>query len=134
MLIIENIRSTFVEDRWLYENEIYLEALAKFLEPIIYNNMVCLSIFRGGVVTYVCMVCLSICLTSCSFYILFIFKLVKSCFFKMQGNKCKFLEIIPYDLDGNCYEIIVSMCHEMFFGVPMRNVTTSGAKKVRRIT
>jgi hypothetical protein len=82
----------------------------KNLEPVICSNMVCLSIFRGGVVAYVCMVCLSICLTSFSFRILFIFKLVKSCFFQNVGNKCKVLQIILYDLDGNCYEIIISMC------------------------
>jgi hypothetical protein len=58
--IIENVVSTFVEDCQFYKNEICLEALAKFLEPIICSDMVCLSIFRGGVVTYVRLVCLSI--------------------------------------------------------------------------
>jgi hypothetical protein len=53
-----NIVSIFVEDRWLYRNEVYSEALIKKLEPIMSSNMVCLSIFRGGIVTYVCLVCL----------------------------------------------------------------------------
>jgi hypothetical protein len=44
-LLIENIVSTFVEDRWLYKNEIYLEDLVKFLEPILCSGMVCPNIF-----------------------------------------------------------------------------------------
>jgi hypothetical protein len=87
MLIIENVMSAFVEDRQLYENEICPEALVKNLEPNICSNMVCFSIFKGGVMTYVCMVCLSIYLTSCSFCIMFIFKLVKSCFFQNAGKQ-----------------------------------------------
>jgi hypothetical protein len=51
MLIIENVMSIFATDRRLYENEICPEAIAKNLEPIICNNMVCLNIFRGGVMT-----------------------------------------------------------------------------------
>ncbi len=89
LLIIENVVSTFAKDHRLYRNEICPEALAKILEPIICNIMVCLNIFKGGVVTYVCLVCLSICLTFCSFCILFNFRLVKSFFFKTKENKCK---------------------------------------------
>ncbi len=59
-LIIENVVSTFAKDQQFYKNEICLEALANFLEPIICSDMVCLKIFRGGVVTYVRLVCLSI--------------------------------------------------------------------------
>jgi hypothetical protein len=44
-LLIENIVSTFVENQWLYRNEIYSEALVKILEPILCNGMVCLNIF-----------------------------------------------------------------------------------------
>jgi hypothetical protein len=85
--IIENVVSTFVKDRQLYRNEIHLEALAKFLETIICSSMVYLSIFGGGIMTYVCLVCLPNCLTSCSFCILFIFKLVKSFLFQNAGKQ-----------------------------------------------
>jgi hypothetical protein len=50
--------------------------------------------------------------------------------FKTQGKKCKVLEIIPYYLDKNHYEIITCVCLQMFFGVAMRNVATSGDKQV----
>jgi len=85
--IIENVVSTFVKDRQLYRNEIHLETLAKILEPIICSSMVYLSIFGGGIMTYVCLVCLPNCLTSCSFCILFIFKLVKSFLFQNAGKQ-----------------------------------------------
>jgi hypothetical protein len=52
----------------------------------------------------------------------------------MQENKRKVLEIIPYDVDGNCYEIIIFMCLQMFPDVPMRNVAISGDDQVLRIT
>jgi hypothetical protein len=91
MSIIENYVSTFIEDWQLYRNEIYLKALAKHLKPIICNTMVCLNIFRGGVVTCVCLVCLFVYLTFYSFFILFIFRLVKLLFFKTQEKKCKVL-------------------------------------------
>ncbi len=58
--IVENLVSTFAKDWQFYKNEICLEALAKNLEPIICNGMVCLNIFKGGVVTYVHLVCISI--------------------------------------------------------------------------
>jgi hypothetical protein len=77
--LIENIMSTL--------NEICPKALAKILEPILCSSMVCLNIFEWGVVTYVCLVCLFICLNFCSFYILFIFKLVKSSFVKNARKK-----------------------------------------------
>ncbi len=35
----------------------------------------------------------------------------------MQENKCKVLEIIPYDLDKNCYEIIAFVCLWMLSSV-----------------
>lgn len=54
-LRIKNIVSTFTKDCQIYINEIYLEVLAKFLEFILNNNMVCLSIFEG-VVMYVYLV------------------------------------------------------------------------------
>jgi hypothetical protein len=54
--------STFVGDSQFYKNEICVEAFAKNLEPIICSDMVCLSIFRGVVMTYVHLVCLSISL------------------------------------------------------------------------
>jgi hypothetical protein len=66
-LLIENIMSTFSEDCQLYRNEIYLEVLLKNLEPILNSDIVCLSIFGGGVVRYVYLVCLSMCL--CGFRI-----------------------------------------------------------------
>jgi hypothetical protein len=52
---IENIVLTF---HWLYRTEIYPKILSKILEPILSSDMVCLNIFEGGIVTYVCLVCL----------------------------------------------------------------------------
>lgn len=85
-LHIENVLSTFVEDGQLYRHEICSETFAKFLEPILCSDMVCLNIFGGSLVTYVCLVCLFICLNFYSFCILFIFKLIKS-FFAQNARK-----------------------------------------------
>jgi hypothetical protein len=68
--IIENIVSTFARDQRLYKNEIYSKALVKILEPIICSGMVCVNIFRRDIMTYVCLICLFVHLTFCSFYIL----------------------------------------------------------------
>jgi fatty-acid desaturase len=54
-LLIKNIVSTFTKNCQLYINEIFLEVLAKILEFILNNIMVCLNIF-GGVVMYVYLV------------------------------------------------------------------------------
>ncbi len=94
------------------------------------NNMVCLSIFKGSVVTYVYLVCLFVYLTFYSFCILFIFILVKTFFFKTKKIKCKVLEIIPNDLDRNCYEIIAFVCLWMLSNVPTTNVAISGDEQV----
>ncbi len=40
----------------LYKHAIYLEVVLQVLKPIILSGMVCLNIFSGGVVTYVCLV------------------------------------------------------------------------------
>jgi hypothetical protein len=45
--------------------------------------------------------------------------------FVEQENKCKVLEIIPHDLEGNCYEIITFVCFHMLSSVAKKNVTTS---------
>jgi len=85
LLLIENVVSTFVEDRQIYKNEICLETLAKLLEPILCSDMVCINIFGGSVVTYVYLVCLSIN----EFLFIwhsFIFRLVKS-FFVQNARK-----------------------------------------------
>ncbi len=55
-LFVEHKTSSFLEDRCLYKNKICLEALAKILKPIIFNGMVCLSVFDEGFLTYVCFV------------------------------------------------------------------------------
>jgi hypothetical protein len=55
---IENIMLTLSKDHQLYNIEIYLKALSKNLEPILSSGMVCLNIFEGGVMMYVCLVCL----------------------------------------------------------------------------
>lgn len=86
-LLIENVVSTFAEDWRLYRNEIYSKALKKVLEPILCSDMVCLSIFGGGVVTYICLVCLFVSLNFYLFLILFIFKLVKSFFVQNKRKK-----------------------------------------------
>ncbi len=46
----------FLEDRQLYKHEVSSEAILQVLKLIILNNMVCLSISNGGVVTYVYLV------------------------------------------------------------------------------
>jgi len=86
-LIIENIMSTFVEDHWLDRNEICLKAREIFLEPILSSGMVCLSIFGGGVVTYVCLICLFVCFCFYPFCILLIFNLAKSYFVENAKTK-----------------------------------------------
>lgn len=80
--------------------------------------------------TYVYLVCLSIYLTFYSFCILFIFKFVKTFFFKTQEKKCKVLEIILDNLDRNYYEIIVFVCLWMFSDVLTTNVTITGDEQV----
>jgi hypothetical protein len=52
---------------------------------------------------------------------------------KTQENKCKLLEIIPYDLDKNHCEIIAFVCLRMLFDVAMKNVTTGGDNQVLHI-
>jgi hypothetical protein len=83
--LIENVMSTFVEDRQLYKNEICLKTLAKLLEPILCSGMVCINIFEGSIETYVCLVCLSINEFLFIWHFL-IFRLVKS-FFVQNARK-----------------------------------------------
>jgi hypothetical protein len=44
------------------------------------------------------------------------------------------LEIIPYNLDGNRYEFIASLCLWMFFDVLTRNFATGGDEQIFHIT
>jgi hypothetical protein len=44
------------------------------------------------------------------------------------------MEIIPYDLDGNCCEFIASVCFRILFGVPMKYVAIGGDEQVLRTT
>jgi hypothetical protein len=53
--------------------------------------------------------------------------------FKTQERKCKVLEIIPYDLNKNCCEIIAFVCLQMLFNVAMRNVAIGGDEDVLHI-
>jgi hypothetical protein len=53
--------------------------------------------------------------------------------FKTHENKCNVLEVIPYDLDKSCCEIIVVMCLRMFSGVAPRNVAIGGDEHVLHI-
>jgi hypothetical protein len=46
----------FLKYQELYKHEVSLEAVLQILKLIILSGMVCLSIFSGGVVTYVCLV------------------------------------------------------------------------------
>jgi hypothetical protein len=48
----------------------------------------------------------------------------------MQENKCKMLEIIPFDLDKNHCEIITSLCFQMLSNVLTKNVTISRDEQV----
>lgn len=48
----------FLEDWQPYKHGVSLEVVLQVLKPIILSDMVCLNIFGGGVVTYVCMVTL----------------------------------------------------------------------------
>lgn len=52
----EHNTSSFPKDKRLYKNEIYLEAQVKILKLIIYDGMVCLSVFSRGVLTYIYLV------------------------------------------------------------------------------
>jgi hypothetical protein len=54
--IIEHNTSSFPEGRRLYKNKIGLEAQAEILKLIIYDGMVCLSVFNRGVLTHVYLV------------------------------------------------------------------------------
>jgi hypothetical protein len=53
--LIESPIFMFPKDQQLCKLEVSLEAILQVLKPIILNGMVCLSIFGGGVVTYVCL-------------------------------------------------------------------------------
>jgi hypothetical protein len=44
------------------------------------------------------------------------------------------MEIIPYDLDGNCCEFIAFVCFQILFGVPMKYVAIGGDEQVVRTT
>jgi len=52
---------------------------------------------------------------------------------KHKKKKCKVLEIISYDLNKNCCEIIDFVCLQMFFNVAMRNVAIGGDEDVLHI-
>jgi hypothetical protein len=54
-------------------------------------------------------------------------------FFQTQENKCKILQIIPYNFNGNCYEIITFVCLWILSGVPMTNVAIIGDEQVLHI-
>jgi len=106
----------------------------RILEPILNSDMVCLNIFGKGVVTYVYLVCLSLCFNCCSFFILCILKSIKSYSVEMLQKKCKVLKIVLHDLKGNHYEIIAFVCLWMLFGVAIRNVATGANDDVFCIT
>jgi hypothetical protein len=53
---VEHKTSSFRKDKRPYKNEIYLEAQAEILKLIIYDGMVCPSVFSRGVLTHVCLV------------------------------------------------------------------------------
>ncbi len=54
--LILHLTSSFPKDLCLYKYEILPEVLLKIMLPILHGNLICLSIFGSGVVTYVCMV------------------------------------------------------------------------------
>jgi hypothetical protein len=54
--LVDHTTSSFPEDKHMYKNEIYLEALVYILKPIISNEMVCRSVFSKRVLTYVYLV------------------------------------------------------------------------------
>lgn len=54
--LILHLIFSFPEDLRLYKYEMLLDALLKFMLPILHGNLVCLNIFGGGVITYVCLV------------------------------------------------------------------------------
>ncbi len=56
LTLIPHLTSSFPKDMCLYKYEILLEVLLKIMQPIFHGDLVCLNIFGGGVVTYVCMV------------------------------------------------------------------------------
>jgi hypothetical protein len=54
--LILHLISSFPKDLCLYKYEIFSEVLLKIMLPIFHGNLISLSIFGGGVVTYVCLV------------------------------------------------------------------------------
>jgi hypothetical protein len=54
--LIESPIYVFPKYQQLYKCEVSLEVVLQVLKPIILSGMVCLSIFGGGVMTYVCLV------------------------------------------------------------------------------
>jgi len=88
LLLIENIVSTFVEDQWLYRNEIYSKALAKKLEPILCSSMVYLNIFRGRCCD-ICLAGMSFCLFEFMFILHFVYFQISKIIFCSKHKKEK---------------------------------------------
>jgi hypothetical protein len=56
LALIECPIFVFLGNRQLYKHEVSLEVALQVLKPTLLSGMVCLSIFGGGVVTYVYLV------------------------------------------------------------------------------
>jgi len=54
--------------------------------------------------------------------------------FASLGKKCKVLEIIPINMEGERCEIITSICLRLFLGVTQRDATTEMHAKTLKIT
>jgi len=53
--LVDSPHSSFPKDWQLYQQEIFPEIILQILQLVILSEMVCLSIFNGRVVTYVCL-------------------------------------------------------------------------------
>jgi len=54
--------------------------------------------------------------------------------FLLQENKCKVLELIPHNLEGNQCEMMVSVCLCMLIGVMIRNMGTQPPEPILMLT
>jgi hypothetical protein len=121
--LILHSASSFLEDLCLYRYEILLEVSLKIILPILHGDLVCFNIFSKRVVTFVCLVSFYFFNGAIEIECLTTFQLHPYIFLSLDvvyilGKlKCKVLEIIPIDMEGERCEMIASVCLQLLFGV-----------------
>lgn len=110
----------------------------KDLEPIINDWTVCLNVFNGGIVTYACFVNVIIeryhswmLPFVIKFHMIFMNKFIV---FQLEKKKCKVLEIVLDDLEGNLCEIIAFVYLWMLSKLPTSNTRTKATPRTLMIT